>query len=292
MFVITDDGPKLPWELDEDGHAGSKPAQVEAQDRSGAPSSPPGGPARTLGHRETGSPSEEPRRLDASLMPLAEKGDSEALDAQLRQGCEVNIFVSEFRFYPGSFRMYGTDWTPLTAAVAGGHLEAARVLLEVRADVNVVCCCCTASGPYSFWTALDIARTGDAVPYERDPEKQKQPRHPEIEKLLLAACAKPSSKLPEPPRMNTYGNPAEKGERKNPCLDEQGFPLRPEHLYTEEVLELIGPPGAPKFSNRSGGGGGCPMSSMGMFGIGTSVDGSRIYTGEASWTKVERRLDD
>ena len=41
-----------------------------------------------------------------------------------------------------------------------------------------------------------------------------------------------------------------------------------------------------------GGGGGCPMSSMGMFGIGTSVDGSRIYTGEASWTKVERRLDD
>ena len=55
MFVITDDGPKLPWELDEDGHAGSKPAQVEAQDRSGAPSSPPGGPARTLGHRETGS---------------------------------------------------------------------------------------------------------------------------------------------------------------------------------------------------------------------------------------------
>jgi hypothetical protein len=37
-----------------------------------------------------------------------------------------------------------------------------QVLLEASADVNEVCCCCTSSGPYSFWTALDIARAGAA----------------------------------------------------------------------------------------------------------------------------------
>jgi hypothetical protein len=37
-----------------------------------------------------------------------------------------------------------------------------QVLLEASAAVNEVCCCCTSSGPYSFWTALDIARAGAA----------------------------------------------------------------------------------------------------------------------------------
>ena len=38
--------------------------------------------------------------------------------------------------------------------------SSAEALLAASANVNEVCCCCTSSGPYSFWTALDIARAG------------------------------------------------------------------------------------------------------------------------------------
>ena len=45
--------------------------------------------------------------------------------------------------------------------------SSAEALLAASANVNEVCCCCTSSGPYSFWTALDIARAGVSWPQLR-----------------------------------------------------------------------------------------------------------------------------
>ena len=260
-YVLTDDGPKLPWELDEmpatTAMAGYKAEQVNSA-----------APVRT-GLKDS-----------LALLRAAEQGDVEKVQRSVAEGCEVNIYASELRLYPGSLRMFSTDWTPLTAAVFAGKEAAVKALLAASANVNEVCCCCTSSGPYSFWTALDIARAGETLPSERDPQKDKQPRHPNIEKLLLTAGAKPGSKLPEPLGMNTYGLVAEASQRQNPCLDEiSGFPLRPSHLYSEEdELARQSAPGAPKFSSHRGGGG-CPMTSMGMLATNPQTEtGQRIYS--------------
>lgn len=90
-------------------------------------------------------------------------------------------------------------------------------------------------------------------------------------------------------------------QRQNPCLDEQlgqdvmqvgrvgsrhGYPIRPRHLYDEEEeLQRQGALGAPKFSTHRGGGGGCPMTSMGMLATKSVEDGRRIYTGAARSTR-------
>ncbi|CAL1142199.1 unnamed protein product [Cladocopium goreaui] len=251
-YVVSPDG-KLPWELEESS------TKVE-------------------GYKAAPAVQDAPRTGGLALVQAAERGSVEELQ-RLLPGANPNLLAAELRLYQGSFRMFSTDWTPLTAATFAGKEDAVKVLLEASADVNEVCCCCTSSGPYSFWTALDIARAGETLPCERDPQKQKQPRHPTIEKLLLSFGAKPGSKLPEPPGMNTYGALAEENQRQNPCLDEHtGFPLRPSHLYSEEEeLQRQQAPGAPKFSSHRGGGG-CPMTSMGMLATSQPEGGPRIYS--------------
>lgn len=53
--------------------------------------------------------------------------------------------------------------TPLSAPCGAAQASAVELLLESRADPNVVCCASTSSGAYNFWTALDCARTGDVL---------------------------------------------------------------------------------------------------------------------------------
>lgn len=200
--------------------------------------------------------------IEPGIVALAQFGDTSALRERLEAGCNPNVLAFEFDFHPGSKLMFCNDWTPLSAAAAAGEVATTEILLEARADPNVTCCTCSSSGIFKYWTALDCAKTGDPIPFDRDPAKDQQPRHPAVEKLLLSAGAKSGSELPEPVDVNTYGNLASAGLRPNPCLTEEGLPMRPPHLYDEaEEAWRMAHPGAPKYG-RSSGGRGCPMTSM------------------------------
>lgn len=275
MIIDTPDGPKFEWELehnlgpDESAVAASAPdasagvadhqiankekavAQFEQKQRA---------MESTLPIRSAVAPS----AIDPSIVALAQNGEVECLRKRLRAGCIPDVFAFEYDLYPGGSRMYCNDWTPLTAAAAAGQLAAVLLLLETRASVNILCCASTSSGAYRSWTALDCARTGDAIPFERDPARASQPKHAEVEQLLLAAGGLPSSALPEPRPLNTYGYPPAEGQRPNPCLDSQGLPLKPAHLYDEAQEELRRRhPGMPRL-RRTAGGGGCPTTSLGL----------------------------
>ncbi|CAE8676210.1 unnamed protein product [Polarella glacialis] len=294
MYIETADGPKLPWELEEDPDSDG-PAQ--AKTCVAAPVigvvQPQQSPDVVCDHEQLTKPKAD---LDPGLVALAERGNVVVLHQRIASGCDPDVFAFEYGLYPGSFRMYCNDRTPLTAAAAAGEASAVALLLDARANVNVVCRCSTSSGFYNSWTALDCATTGSTIPCERDPERRKQPRHASVQKLLLAAGALPSSELPEPPAMSTYGNRPEIGERPNPCLDHHGEPLRPPHLFDQAEEEARKrAPGAPKFSSSRGGSSGCPMSSIGLLGATSSQKesggcgaGERVYSGGCGVNTVSR----
>lgn len=291
MIIDTPDGPKFEWEVDAEtvavALAATESAALASEQRAGerrlerervareaeevatATATSKSGigelTSSRKGERQTGQCTGPAvaQAADPSLVPMAQRGNAEGLRERLATGCTPNVFAFEFDLYPGSKRMFCNDWTPLTAAAAAGEAAAVAALLAARADPDVLCCSSTSSGLYKCWTALDCARTGGTVPFERDHAKHEQPRHPAVEALLLEAGARPSSALPEPRAVNTYGLPREVGQRQNPCLDPAtGMPLRPEHLYDpEEEEERKRVPGAPKLGR---GGSGCPMTSIGM----------------------------
>merc|ERR1712046_387596 len=122
--------------------------------------------------------------IDPTIVVLAQNGEASALQERLHQRCNPNVLAFEYGRHGA--RVYCNDWTPLTAAVVAGNVDIVRLLISANADANVLCCVTNASGSYSSWSALDCARTGETIPFERDPLKHLQPRHPEIEKCLLA----------------------------------------------------------------------------------------------------------
>lgn len=269
MIIDTPDGPKFEWEVDDDTRAASIAATAAAAEASKERVAARQREKDEKDHSKVTvsatKVSTEPAIVDPSLVELAAQGHVAALRARLDSGCTPDVVAFAYDLYPGSVRMYCNDWMPLTAAAAAGHSAVVEILLAALADVNAVCCTTTSSGTYKHWTALDCARTGETIPFERDAMRHLQPRHPEVEQRLLSAGAQPSSKLPEPVEVNTYGTLPEAGQRPNPCLDESnGLPVRPLHLYDCEVEEKRKQaPGAPKLGRMSGGGG-CPMTSMGM----------------------------
>uniref|UniRef100_A0A7S4Q4P1 Uncharacterized protein n=1 Tax=Alexandrium monilatum TaxID=311494 RepID=A0A7S4Q4P1_9DINO len=274
MIIDTPEGPKFEWEVDEETLAAAiaemSASQEEAREKMAARKAATeaaraqleqqAAEKRALSALEKAQA--RPSIVDPGIVALAERGDVERLAERLQAGCCPDVIAFEFDLYPGGARMFCNDWTPLAAAAAAGHAAVVGLLLEARADPDVVCCASTSSGLYRGWSALDCARTGDAMPCERDPQRDKQPRHPEVERLLLAAGARPASALPEAPRVNTYGYKPGEAPRPNPCLNEQGQPVRPAHLYdAAEEAERQRHPGQPKLGFGTGGSG-CPMTSM------------------------------
>mmetsp|Transcript_99499 Transcript_99499/g.252788 ORF Transcript_99499/g.252788 Transcript_99499/m.252788 type:complete len:281 (+) Transcript_99499:49-891(+) len=254
MIIDTPDGPKFEWEVDAEtlavGLAATEAAAAASGERAEAR------------RRAKIAESESSVVLDVGLVTLVQMGDLPAVRERLVAGCTPNVIAFEFDLFPGSKRMFCNDWTPLTMASACGDVDVVQELLEARASTDFVCCSSTSSGMYRFWTALDCARTGDTVPFERDPLRHEQPRHPEVERALLAAGARASCELSEPTEVNTFGRAPEAGQRPNPCLDAGGTPTRPEHLYDPaEEEERRRVPGAPMLGR---GGSGCPTTSMGL----------------------------
>lgn len=272
MIVDTPDGPKFEWEVDEASLAAALAATAAAAEQSQARAD-----ARK---RQAASKSGV-----VDLVGLAQRGDVESVKELLSAGCTADVVAFELDLFPGSKRMFCNDWTPLTMAAAIGDGAMVAALLEARACVNAQCRSTTSSGSFRYWTALDCARTGGAIPFERDPDKAQQPRHPLAERLLLEAGALPSSALPEPAEVNTFGRPAEAGQRANPCLDAAGKPLRPEHLYDkDEEEERRRVPGAPMLGR---GGSGCPTTSIGQdlatMSLGTKAPQDLLLAGGAAY---------
>merc|ERR1712118_648741 len=91
------------------------------------------------------------------------------------------------------------EWTPLAAAAAAGELDAVNVLLQGRADPNLVCRCCAYGYTLRHYSPLDCARTGGAWPTEQNPYSGSRTgdvddnheiaiaKYPAIEQALLRA---------------------------------------------------------------------------------------------------------